>query len=202
MRVSKVMAVVAGLLQARHIPNAISVLRIGFIYPVMLALLEQRYQDALYWFIAAGVSDGVDGFIAKQCGWTSRLGSLLDPAADKLLLLTAYGMFGLYGLLPWPLVLAVFLRDIVIVGGAAAYWFLLRPFDAKPLLLSKINTVLQILLVAAVMFSHGVRPLADAVLNFLIACTFATTGLSGLLYVLLWSNNGWHEWRQQRSKSP
>lgn len=185
-------------MKARHIPNIISVLRIGLVVPVVLALWEQRYPDALYWFAAAAASDGLDGFLARRCGWTSRLGSHLDPIADKLLLLSAYAVFGWQGLLPVELVYAVFVRDGVIVAGATLYWFLLRPFDAHPLLLSKINTALQILLVAAVIYSQGVKTMAAPMLNFLVVCTFTTTVLSGLLYVLLWGERFWRESRAKR----
>ncbi|WP_054774315.1 CDP-alcohol phosphatidyltransferase family protein, partial [Methylogaea oryzae] len=154
---------------------------------------------ALYWFAAAAASDGLDGFLARRCGWTSRLGSHLDPIADKLLLLSAYAVFGWQGLLPADLVYAVFVRDGVIVAGATLYWRLRGPFDAHPLLLSKVNTALQILLVAAVMYSQGIKPVAAPMLNFLVVCTFVTTALSGLLYVLLWSERYRRESRAGRN---
>lgn len=186
-------------MKARHIPNIISVLRIGLVVPVVLALWEQRYLDALYWFVAAALSDGLDGFLAKRYGWISRLGSLLDPLADKLLLLASYAVFGWQGLLPLELVYAVYIRDVVIVAGATLYWFLLRPFDGQPLFLSKINTVLQILLIAVVMYGQGVKPVATPMLGFLVDCTFATTALSGLLYVLLWSGRVYRETHPDRT---
>lgn len=176
------------LLSPRNIPNVISVLRIGLVWPVLTALLARRYPEALGWFVVAGLSDGVDGLLARRFGWISRLGSLLDPLADKILLLTCYIVFGWQGLLPAALVWAVALRDVLIVGGAVLYWFLAHPFEARPLVLSKINTLLQILLIAVVLYSQSIRPLAGPVMDWLVACTFGTTVLSGFLYVWLWGN--------------
>ena len=101
------------------IPNLISVLRIFLSVPVVWMLLEQRFDIALILFAIAGVSDGLDGFLAKHYGWQSRLGGLLDPMADKILLVSSYVSLALLGLIPVWLMLLVILRDLVIVTGGA-----------------------------------------------------------------------------------
>lgn len=103
------------ILEPRHLPNIISVLRILLVYPVVQMLLARRYDWALALFVLAGLSDALDGFLAKHYHWQSRLGSFLDPAADKLLLLACFVVGGWQGLMPLWLVVAAVLRDIVIV---------------------------------------------------------------------------------------
>ena len=100
------------------IPNLITVMRIVLVVPVSWSLLRQEFGLALALFFVAGVSDGLDGFLAKHYGWSSRLGALLDPLADKALLVACYASLAWIGLLPvWLLVLVV-ARDVVIVAGA------------------------------------------------------------------------------------
>lgn len=134
----------------RHIPNLISVCRILLVYPVIHLMLAGRFDWALGLFVVAGVSDAVDGFLAKHFHWQSRLGSYLDPVADKLLLISSYLALGWLDLVPFWLAGLVVLRDVVIFGGAVAYYFLLKPFEGQPLLISKLNTLCQLLLVFAV----------------------------------------------------
>jgi cardiolipin synthase (CMP-forming) len=181
-------------IQARDIPNIISMLRILLVYPVVQFLLARQFGWALLLFIVAGVSDAVDGFLAKHYHWQSRLGSFLDPLADKLLLLSCYVIVAYYGLIPYWLLVAVVTRDLVIVGGATAYYFLLRPFDGQPHKLSKVNTFLQLLLIVAVLFHQGVSALPKGLLSGLIDLTLLTTVASGVLYVYLWGTSFWREW--------
>jgi cardiolipin synthase len=180
-------------MKARHIPNLISLLRIGLVLPVLWAVWLRQYPQALAWFAVASLSDGVDGFIARRYGWTSRLGSHLDPMADKLLLLSVYAMLGWQGVLPAMLVAAVIARDVVIVCGGVLYWFLRHPFDGRPLRLSKLNTLLQILLALAAIYSQGVRPLPEPALAALMAAVFASTLASGLLYLWVWGRRFFRE---------
>ena len=142
----------------RDIPNLITVLRILMVPPFVWLLLAGRHFEALVLFFIAGLSDGLDGFLAKRYGWTSRLGGLLDPLADKLLLVSGFIALGYQGLLPVYLVGLVLLRDLVIVSGAIAYHYRVAPLDADPSWVSKVNTVLQIALVLLVIFNQ-VQPL-------------------------------------------
>jgi len=177
----------------RHIPNIISVFRIILVYPVVHFVLARRFDWALALFVVAGVSDAVDGFLAKRFQWQSRLGSYLDPLADKLLLVSCFVSTAWLGLIPVWLLLLVLLRDLVIVTGAVAYYFLLRPFEGQPHLVSKLNTLLQLLLIVAVLFHHGVAALPASLLSVLIGAVAFTTLTSGVIYVYVWGQRYWRE---------
>ncbi|MEO5343813.1 MAG: CDP-alcohol phosphatidyltransferase family protein [Gammaproteobacteria bacterium SHHR-1] len=171
------------------IPNLITLARILLVGPVVYALLREEFALALGLFFIAGVSDGVDGFLAKHYHWQSRLGSLLDPLADKLLLVSSSLSLAWLGLLPWWLVAAVLLRDLIIVGGALWWNFNISLLEAEPTIVSKINTFMQIVLVLAVVLAQ--LPLLDLLpegaLTALIWATLATTLSSGIDYVWEWS---------------
>ncbi|MBM4201841.1 MAG: CDP-alcohol phosphatidyltransferase family protein [Gammaproteobacteria bacterium] len=181
-----------GPLSARDIPNLITVFRIVLVGPVVLTMAAGRFDWALGLFILAGVSDAVDGFLAKFFDWQSWLGSFLDPVADKLLLVSCYLTLGLMGLAPGWLVLAVVLRDVVIVAGAIAYYRLSGPYEGRPLLISKLNTLLQLSLVVALLFHHGLQPLPAVLLALLTYGALFTTVASGAWYVFVWGRNYRH----------
>ena len=132
------------------LPNALSIIRIILTVPIVIALLKEQYLLTLMLFLFAGITDALDGWIAKQFSFQSRLGSILDPMADKILLASTF--LGLYwvGILPLWLLLLIFFRDIIIVAGALGY-FLGEVNESnellKPTLISKFNTVLQIALI-------------------------------------------------------
>ncbi|MDX1654192.1 MAG: CDP-alcohol phosphatidyltransferase family protein [Candidatus Competibacteraceae bacterium] len=174
-------------MRAQDIPNLISALRILLVVPILWLLLVRHYDMALLLFLIAGFSDALDGFLAKHYGWTSRLGGVLDPLADKMLLTGSYLALGWLGDLPVWLVGLVILRDGVILLGAVAYHLLIEPFEAAPTTISKINTLMQLILVLAVMFNHGVTELPGWGLPVLIALTALTTLVSGGHYVWEWS---------------
>jgi len=185
-------------LKPRDIPNLITALRILLVAPFLWLLLEERYGPALALFVIAGVSDALDGFLAKYYGWTSELGGLLDPIADKLLLLGAILALGWLSELPVWLVALVIGRDLLIVGGALAYHLLVERLRAAPLLISKLNTLTQLVLVCAIIVHYGLMPLPEAGLNTLIYLTALTTVWSGAAYVWRW---GWLAWDKGR-RSP
>jgi cardiolipin synthase len=174
-------------MQARDIPNLISILRVLLTVPVVWALLVQEYGLALVLFAVAGISDGVDGFLAKHFQWESRLGGVLDPLADKTLLVFSYLALGWLGLIPLWLVLAVILRDVIIVAGAVAYHLRIAELEAEPRLMSKVNTFMQILLVLLVVLSQGLFPLPLLLLQTVIVLVLLTTLLSGIDYIWVWS---------------
>jgi len=174
-------------MRREDIPNLISILRIFFSIPVVWALLEQRFDVALLLFAVAGVSDGLDGFIAKRYGWQSRLGGLLDPLADKVLLVSSFISLALLGLIPVSLMALVILRDLIIVTGALIYNFRIRELEAKPSLISKFNTLAQIVLVLAVVFDQGLVALPGGLLRGLTGLVYVTTVASGVDYIWVWS---------------
>jgi cardiolipin synthase len=176
---------------ARDIPNIITFFRFLLVPPVVVLLLNHQYGFALVVFGIAGFSDAVDGYLAKHYDWTSRLGGLLDPLADKLLLLASFITLGWLGLIPWWLVALVIVRDLVILTGAIVYNFLIEKLEAAPSPVSKLNTFAQILLVLAVMFAEGVRPLPDLWMDVLLYSVLITTVWSGFGYVWNWSRRAW-----------
>jgi cardiolipin synthase len=181
-----------------HIPNIISTLRILLVYPVIHLMLTERHAAALALFVIASASDAIDGFLAKRYGWQSRLGTCLDPLADKLLLVCCFVAGAWLGLLPVWMAAIVFLRDAVIITGAVADHLLSRPFDARPILASKLNTLLQMTFIGAVLFDHGVAGLPPLLLDGLLAATLASTLASGGIYVHVWVRNHRRETVQGR----
>lgn len=170
----------------RHLPNLITGIRILMVWPVFWLISHGEFAGALLLAAIAGVSDAVDGYLAKHFGWESRLGGLLDPLADKLLLLAGFTALTLIGSLPVWLFALVIGRDVVIVCGAIAYHNLIGPFDAEPSRLSKLTTVVQILLVLAELLRLAWLPQLPGQFPFLLL-TAALTVASGLHYVIVWS---------------
>lgn len=180
----------------RHLPNAISLVRIALVVPVGLAIASHRFDSALWLAVVAGMSDALDGWLARRFGWRSRLGGMLDPLADKLLLLTCFLVLLHIGAVPLALTLLVLGRDLVIVAGALAWRWLLGPFQADPSWLSKCCTAVQIFYVLAVLLClAGMPGLMLAPLAWLVA---AMTAASGLDYVLRWSLRARVELRGKR----
>jgi cardiolipin synthase (CMP-forming) len=170
-------------MKLQHLPNAISIARLSLVVPITLWLLDGQYKPALWLFLLAGASDALDGFFARRFGWQTRVGALLDPAADKVLLVAAFFTLGWLGLVPWWLVWTVFARDVIIV---ALYWHRHAPVSASPTTISKLNTLAQTVCVLLVVYGAAVganRVLIDSWL----AVTLLTTVFSGLLYLWLWA---------------
>ncbi len=174
------------MLRYNDIPNLISLLRMVLVIPLAVLLLQQRYLDALLIFGLAGITDALDGFLAKRNGWKSRLGSILDPLADKLLLTSSYLVLAWLGVLPLWLVAAIVARDFIIVLGAVAYHYTIRHFDLLPSRVSKLNTVMQIVLVLVVMLHHSLLPGIGGVVEVLVYTVLVTTFASGVNYVWTW----------------
>jgi len=169
------------------IPNAICVVRILLVVPLVAALLSGAYTEALVLIVVAGLSDGLDGFLARTFDWRSRLGSLLDPAADKLLVVSTFVSLTTLGLVPLVLTLIVVLRDIVIVSGALAYQRVAGHLQGEPTLISKLNTVCVLLfIVLTIMHAEWAVPGAFW-LTLLGAMVVFTSITSGLNYVLIWA---------------
>ncbi len=182
-------------MRLRDLPNIISFVRLLAIMPVIYLLLEREFGWALLLFIAAGLSDGLDGFLAKQFGWQSRLGGILDPLADKTLLVACFLVLGAMSLIPVWLVVVAITRDLLIVGGAILYHYGIEELDAAPTLMSKLNTLLQILLLVVVITDAGPMPLSDSLIDALVWACLATILISGIQYVWIWSRKaaekGW-----------
>ncbi len=184
-------------MRLRDLPNIISFLRLLAVIPILYLLLEHQYGWALLLFVVAGLSDGLDGFLAKHYGWQSNLGGILDPLADKVLLVACFLVLGALSLIPVWLVAAVVFRDLLIVGGAVLYNYRIEEVEAAPILVSKLNTVLQILLIVLVITDAGPMPLPDWVIQTLIWACLVTVIVSGTQYVWIWTHKavkkGWKE---------
>jgi cardiolipin synthase len=183
----------------RHLPNIICLLRIALVWPIAAALADREYLLALALFIVAGLSDGIDGYLAKRFNWISELGKLLDPLADKLLLVTVFVEAAWLGLAPWWLTSAVVARDVLIVLGAMVYRLWFGPLRGRPTISSKINTAMQLLYVTAMLVNAAMsfrRPevldaLAHEVLDALAILVFMTTVFSGLNYMAVFTRRAW-----------
>lgn len=169
-----------------QLPNIISVLRMLLVLPVVWALLNQAYAIALILFAVAGISDGLDGFLAKHFGWQSRLGSILDPLADKLLLVSCFITLVWLDFIPLWLVLVVLGRDLIIVTGGWAFHHWFGAFELQPSRLSKLNTFVQIVFVLVVVFHHGDFAFTLWIVEALGYIVFATTVVSGVDYAWIW----------------
>ena len=188
-------------LKTRDIPNLITSLRILLVPPFLWLLLQERYGAALLLFTVAGVSDALDGFLAKHYGWTSELGGLLDPLADKLLLIGAILALGWLRELPVWLVALVILRDVVIVTGAVGYHLMVERVRASPLLISKLNTLMQLTMVFVVIVHYGMMTLPSWLLTGWIYVTALTTVWSGAAYVWQWGQRAWSTVRVKSDSS-
>lgn len=173
-------------MRARDIPNLITIGRIVLVIPVTWALLDGHYALALVLFFVAGFSDALDGFLAKHYHWTSRLGALLDPLADKALLISCYAALTWNSLLPVWLLALVVLRDVVIVAGAVLYNYRVERLDAQPTLVSKLNTLLQIVLVLLVIFNQATGYGKAEWITWLVYAVTVSIIWSGLDYVITW----------------
>jgi len=182
----------------RNIPNIITLLRIALVIPTVYLLVQRQFSYALVLFFIAGISDGLDGYLAKRYQWTSRLGSILDPLADKLLLVFSYFALGWLGEIPMSLVAAVVIRDLIIVVGAIAYHELIGEYDMTPSWVSKTNTFFQIVLVLAVVFSLGAYMLPHRIIEILVVVVTVTTVASGSDYVWVWGRRAMQAHREKK----
>ena len=167
----------------RHLPNLICVLRIALIWPIVQSLEQGAYPRTLLLFFLAALSDGLDGFLAKRFHWTSELGKILDPLGDKLLLLAVFLVATWYGLIPRPLTIVAVARDVMIGLGALLYRIGWGPLHGRPMIMSKLNTLLQLLYVLAVIAHAGYHVPAGWVLTLLAGATFLTLLISGFMYL-------------------
>lgn len=169
-----------------YVPNLITVLRV-VAAPVLILLLDsQAYEPALVVFLIAGISDALDGFIAKRFGVESRFGAMLDPVADKILLVSSFVMLTLLEHLPFWLLVLVAFRDVLIVGGYLVLRMLRESVRMSPSVLSKLNTLFQICLVSMILAQLAGWIEAAATVRALIILVAATTVLSGVHYVWVW----------------
>ena len=168
------------------IPNAISLMRIFLIAPIILLFINDQFGWALGLFIVAGLSDGIDGYIAKKYDWNTRLGAFLDPAGDKLLAAWSFGTLAFLGHIPVWLAVVVILRDVVIVAGSFMYHYLVRRLEGDPTFISKLNTGLEFTFLIFVIFRAGFGWPDDITIMVVGAAVLVTVVISGYDYVSSW----------------
>lgn len=176
----------------KYLPNALTLFRLGLIFPFVIYLYHREYLAAFYIFVLAGFTDGLDGWLARHFHWQSFFGSFVDPMADKLLVAASFISLALIGSLPWWLVVLVFLRDFTISMGILAwYWFIRRKLDFEPTLLSKCNTTLQLLLVTLCLFELAYFKFPAYLISSLIYLTAITTTITYIHYLRIGCQKAW-----------
>jgi len=167
----------------RHLPNFICLVRIALIWPTIDALYAGQYWTALVFVAICAISDGLDGWLAKRFNWTSHLGKILDPLADKLLLVALFLTAAWINLLPWWLTAVVVARDVMIGGGAVIYRIWFGPLHGRPTLLSKFNTGMQLAVVLAAILAAATHLKVPEAITALAIVTLITTVISGADYL-------------------
>jgi cardiolipin synthase len=171
----------------RHLPNVICIIRIVLIWPTVDALQGGDYWQALLLVAVCAVSDGLDGWLAKRFNWTSHLGRILDPLADKLLLVSLFLTATWMNLLPWWLAAVVVARDVMIGGGALIYRLIWGRLHGRPTILSKINTGMQLAVVLAAILAAATSVHDREMVIALAFVTLLTTIVSGADYLAMFT---------------
>lgn len=168
-------------------------MRILLIVPILELILRDQFAYALALFVIAGFSDGLDGYLAVRFNWQSRLGGLLDPIADKLLMAGLFITLAWSGMIPVWLAAIVIARDVIIISGATAYNFLIRPVPGEPTKISKLNTALELIFLFFVLSQAAYGWPNDITLTVTGASILVTVFISGIDYVLSWSRRAKEE---------
>lgn len=166
----------------RHLPNLICLVRIALVVPLVAAMLAGEQARILVLFCIAALSDGLDGYLAKRFNWTSDLGRFLDPAADKLLLVSVFITAAWLDIAPWWVAAVAIARDLVIASGALAYRLWFGPLRGRPSVISKINTGMQMLYLLAVILASASGFPPRELLEALAVVMVLTTVASGVDY--------------------
>jgi cardiolipin synthase len=169
------------------LPNLLCILRILLVYPVAKGILQGQYVQVLLIFALAAFTDALDGLLARRFGWHSELGKVLDPLADKLLLVTVFICLSIAGLAPWWLAGLVLMRDLVIFFGALTFKALFGPLRGQPTAVSRFNTLCQIVFCLAVVAHAAFALPGDAARIALGALVVVSTAVSGIDYTLIYT---------------
>lgn len=169
-----------------NLPNTLTLLRIILVPVVVWLIGSGRTQVAFWCFLAAGVSDAIDGYLARRLNQRTQLGAYLDPLADKALLVSIYVTLGVIGLMPNWLPILVVARDVMIVGAIILSWVMEHPVTIAPLFISKMNTAAQIALAAAVLAASGFSLDLDPAIVIGTILVAALTSLSMAAYLITW----------------
>jgi len=167
-----------------NIPNFLSLMRIILVPVFVICLIQKQYDKALIIFALAGLTDALDGMLARLLKCQTKLGAFLDPIADKLLLVTSFVSLALFGLIPGWLAVIVISRDFIILMGLAIMTMMSIPYEIKPAIVGKMTTALQ---VATIFFTLLYKSFTHDFSYLWIVCFFWATALftiiSGLTYI-------------------
>lgn len=173
-----------------NIPNTITILRVMLVPVLAYLLLHGDYRAALWVLLAAGISDFLDGFIARRFNLLTYLGSVLDPVADKFLIMVSAFILAWIGLIPWWLTAVIMLRDFIIIGGAICYFIRAGGIEMNPSFPSKLNTLIQTCLILMVLGDAAGILRLEGWLPTMFGCALFTTVFSGLHYIVIWGKKG------------
>jgi cardiolipin synthase len=171
----------------QYLPNGLTFLRLLLALPLGMLILQTDYEMALWIGFLAGLTDLLDGFFARRLGAFSRFGAALDPIADKVLVTVTFLCFAQVQLVPWYLAIAVITRDLVIVSGAACYYFLIGPFEFAATRLSKANMLIQISFCVLVLTAQVVPQIPPELLLAGSIAVLFIAAASGFDYVMSWT---------------
>lgn len=179
------------MLSRRDLPNVLTVARMVLVAPLVYLLLTERFAAALALAVVLGLSDWLDGALARRFGWQSEFGGLLDPLADKVLMVSLFAALAWLGALPWWLLILAVLRDLVIITGGVFYQYRIERFHAEPTRLSKFNTLCQLVLSWTVLTHLVGLPVPRGVVDALIWLVAFTVSATLVQYVWIWGRRAW-----------
>lgn len=169
-----------------YLPNIISVTRLFLAPFIVWLIVSGNLAGAFVVFVIAGLTDALDGYIARRYHLQTELGAYLDPIADKALLMSTFVTLGFFNYLPAWLAITVVSRDVLIIGAVVLSWLMDRAMEMRPLAISKINTVMQITVAILVLAEHGLQLGLDLYIFAAIWITGATTVASAVMYLVTW----------------
>lgn len=177
----------------KQIPNFLTLIRFLLIVPFMLCLLDEQYIGAFYIYIIAGFTDGLDGMLARRFAWQTETGALMDPLADKLLIVSSFMGLAWLNLLSWWVVALVLFRDLIIVLGATFWYLFMQKLpNMKPTFVSKMNTTLQLSCVLICLYEKAFPVTMPAILIPVnMGLMVLTTSISLADYVWTWGKKAW-----------
>jgi cardiolipin synthase len=178
-------------MRPEYIPNIITIVRLILVGPIVFGLLTRHYHMAFWLFVIAGLTDAIDGYLARRFKWISRWGAMVDPLADKLLMVSTFLTLGYLGIFPLWLLIMVVIRELVIVIGGVVYHFWIGAYDFVPTRISKLNTCLQIILIIGLMFNLSYAIIPMKLINSMMLMVFVTSLVSLIDYIWVWGRRAW-----------
>lgn len=178
-------------MRKEYLPNLITILRLILVIPVVASLLFQHYKLAFWLFVFTGLTDAMDGYLARRLKCISRWGSMVDPLADKLLIISTFFCLTYLGSFPIWLLLLMVLREVIIVSGGIIYHYTIGVYEFLPSRMSKLNTCLQLILIVSIMFNSSYALIPVQWLGILVLLVCTTSFISLMDYIWVWGKRAW-----------